>query len=76
MDFLKTQEVAKKLELLNAQEVARIFRCSRALVYRMADRKQLPCIRWECPGMGKKKRETVRFKKSDVIAFVEKHENN
>jgi len=41
--------------LLNASEVAGILGCSRALVYRMADRGQLPCVRWECPGEGTKK---------------------
>ncbi|HEA68264.1 MAG TPA: DNA-binding protein [Desulfobacterales bacterium] len=62
-------------DLLKASDVAKIFRCSRALIYRMADRGQLPCVRWPCPGMGKRKtRETVRFKKAVVIAFLEKHE--
>ena len=62
-------------DLLKASDVAKIFQCSRALIYRMADRGELPCIRWECTGEGKKqKRETVRFKKADIIAFVEKHE--
>jgi len=62
-------------DLLKASDVAKIFQCSRALIYRMAERGQLPCVRWPCPGMGKKlTRETVRFKKADVIDFVEKHE--
>ncbi len=65
------------MELLTAQDVSKIFRCSKALVYRMAQRGQLACIRWECPGEGKKqKREMVRFKKAVVIAFVESHEKN
>ena len=61
------------MELLDAKDVSKIFRCSLPLVYKMADRGQLPCVRWECPGNGKKRRETLRFKKDDVLEFVESH---
>jgi len=60
-------------DLLNAQDVSKIFKCSRALVYRMAERGQLPCVRWDCPGGGENQKTLVRFKKQDVIKFVEKH---
>jgi predicted DNA-binding transcriptional regulator AlpA len=60
--------------LLQAKEVSRILKCSLPLVYRMAERGQLPCVRWECPGNGKKKPRTmVRFERTDVINFIEKH---
>jgi hypothetical protein len=59
---------------LTAKDVAKVLKVSLALVYRMADRGQLPCIRWECPGEGTEKPRTmVRFKPEDVRAFVEKH---
>ncbi len=62
------------MELLNAEDVRRILKCSLPLVYRMAERRQLPCIRWDCPGNGMEKQRTaVRFKKEDIINFIEKH---
>jgi hypothetical protein len=58
--------------LLNAQDVRKILRCSLPLVYKMAERGQLPCIRWQCPGDGEKRSRTVvRFKKSDIFEFME-----
>jgi len=58
--------------LLDAKEVKKILRCSLPLVYKMADRGQLPCVRWECPGIGDSRPRTmVRFKKEDVLAFIE-----
>ena len=60
--------------LLHAKEVKAILSCSLPLVYKLADRGQLPCVRWECPGEGKKKPRTmVKFKRADVIEFIEKH---
>jgi hypothetical protein len=57
--------------LLNARDVSKILRCSLPLVYKMAERGQLPCIRWQCPGDGAKRpRPVVRFKKSDVFEFL------
>ena len=62
------------IELLDAKAVKKILRCSLPLVYRMADRGQLPCVRWTCPGDGETRPRTmVRFKKSDIIAFVEQN---
>jgi len=60
--------------LLDAKQVQKILRVSLPLIYKMADRGQLPCIRWECPGEGKiKPRTTVKFKLEDIMAFIEKH---
>ena len=60
--------------LFDANQVRSLLACSLALVYRMAERGQLPCVRWECPGEGRKKpRTTVRFKREDVFDFIEKH---
>jgi hypothetical protein len=60
--------------LLNAGDVSNILRCSRPLVYKMASRGQLPCIRWDCPGDGDRRpRAVVRFKMEDVLRFVENH---
>lgn len=60
--------------LLGAKDVKRLLRCSLPLVYKLADRGQLPCVRWECPGMGTEKPRTmVRFKVADVRRFIEEH---
>jgi len=60
--------------LLDAKQVQKILRVSLPLVYKMADRGQLPCVRWECPGEGKiKPRTTVKFKLEDIMSFIEKH---
>lgn len=62
------------MELLTAKDVKKIFRCSLPLVYKMAERGQLPCVRWKCPGDGEAKPKTmVRFKLDDVMSFIEKH---
>ncbi len=60
-------------ELLNAQDVKRLLKCSLPLVYKMANQGRIPCVRWECPGKGKRAKTMLRFKKSDVINFIEKH---
>ena len=58
--------------LLDAKEVQKILNCSLPLVYKMASRGQLRCVRWECPGKGNKKPRTmVRFKQGDVFDFIE-----
>ena len=61
------------MELLTAKDVRKILRCSLPLVYKMAERGQLPCVRWECPGRGSRKKTVVRFELETVRAFVEKH---
>ena len=64
------------MELLDAKEVRKILKCSLPLIYKMADRGQIPCVRWSCPGSGKEKPRTmVKFKESDIMAFIEKHYN-
>ncbi len=60
-------------ELLTPKDVQRVLKVSLALVYRMADRGQIPCVRWECPGEGTEKpRSMVRFRQEDIRAFIEK----
>jgi hypothetical protein len=61
------------MELLTAKDVRKILKCSLPLVYKMAGRGQLPCIRWECPGTGSRKKTVVRFELEAVRAFVERH---
>ena len=61
-------------DLLDARQVKRILKISLPLVYRMAERGQIPCVRWKCPGEGEKKPRTmVRFKQEDVFNFIENH---
>ncbi len=61
-------------ELMTAGDVRRMLRCSLALVYRMADRNQIPSVRWVCPSEnGGRPKTMVRFKKDDVLQFIEKN---
>lgn len=60
--------------LLDARQVSKILRCSAPLVYKMADRGQLACIRWEAPGEGTQKpRTTVRFRFEDIRSFIDRN---
>ena len=62
------------MDLLTPKEVKSILKCSLPLVYKMAERGQLRCVRWECPGKGEKQSRTmVRFRKEDVIEFIDRH---
>ena len=62
------------IELLTPVEVKKILKVSLSLVYRFAERGQLPCVRIPSPSNnGKRCKSTVRFKKSDLFDFVEKH---
>jgi hypothetical protein len=62
------------IDLLTAKDVQRILRVSLPFVYKLAERGQMPCVRWECPGEGKAKARTmVRFRRSDVSVFIENH---
>jgi hypothetical protein len=62
--------------LLDAKDVKQILRVSLPTVYKMAERGQLRCIRWDCPGDGDEKpRTTLRFKAEDIIAFIDQHYN-
>lgn len=61
-------------DLLSAHDVKRMLKVSLPLVYKMAERGQIPCVRWECPGEGKENPRTmVRFKQEDVFDFIENH---
>jgi len=72
--MLTDKENIKEKPLLDASEVRRLLKCSLPLIYKMAERGQIPCVRWECLGKGKEKpRTTVRFKREDVFNFIEKH---
>ena len=61
------------MELLTAKDVKRILKCSLPLVYKMAERGQLPCVRWPCPGDGDKKKSMLRFELEAIREFIEKH---
>jgi excisionase family DNA binding protein len=61
------------VELLDAKEVKRILKVSLPFVYKLAERGQLPCVRIPCMGDGERARTVVRFKLSDVQAFIEQH---
>lgn len=75
MNHIVMKEPRSDLEaLLDARAVMRLLRCSLPLVYKMAERGQIPCVRIPCPRFGEgKTRDMVRFKKADVIAFIEQH---
>jgi len=59
--------------LLTAKDVKTLLKCSLPLVYKMADRGQLPCVRWDCQGNGNRSKTVVRFKKSAILDFIERH---
>lgn len=59
--------------LLKPEQAAKILNISKPYVYQMASRGQLRSVKWECAGNGDKKRETVRFRKSDILKFIEDH---
>ena len=63
-----------EVELLTAKDLRRMLKVSLSLVDRWAERGDLPCVRIPCPGKGKERsRDLVRFKREDVLAFVERH---
>jgi len=59
--------------LLNAKEVKQLLRCRLPLVYKLAERGQIQSIRIPCPGLGTRKKELVRFKRDDVMEFIQAH---
>lgn len=62
------------IELLTPKETAKIFKCSLAMIYKMADRGQLPCFKIPCLGDGvEKPRSMLRFKFDDVVNFLKDH---
>jgi len=50
--------------LLTAKEVQKLLNVSLPLVYQMAERGDLPCIRWG---------GILRFKKEDIFEFLDRH---
>jgi len=67
-----------ELQLLSPQELCKLLKCSRPYVYKLAASGALPCVRVpSCePGSGKRKKDFVRFKKTDVWAFIQTHYRN
>lgn len=62
------------INLLDAKDVKKILKCSLNLVYVLANRGQLPCVRWNAPGIGTiKPRTMLRFQLQDVLSFIEKN---
>lgn len=57
--------------LLTAKDVEKILKVSLATVYNLAARQQLPAVAWNSPGCGKRSSRVVRFKKADIIAFIQ-----
>jgi len=57
-------------QLLDAKDVQKILKCSLSLVYQMAERAQIPSVRWQCPGEGSRARSMVRFKRADIFNFI------
>jgi predicted DNA-binding transcriptional regulator AlpA len=66
-------DMSMAMDLLTAKDVKKMLRCSLPLVYRMAERGQLPCVRWECPGAGNRKKTMVRFEQEAIREFIESH---
>jgi hypothetical protein len=62
--------------LLTPKDVQKMLKVSLTLVYRMADRGQLPCVRWDSPGEGKRKKTVVRFERDAVLEFIKQHRQN
>ncbi len=60
-------------DLMTPKDVQRSLKVSLALVYRWAERGQLPCVRIPCPGDGERSKALVRFEPSEVRAFIERH---
>ena len=63
------------LNLLNPRDVQKILKCSLPLIYKLAEQGRIPHIRIPCPGDGERKKSLVRFKKEDVLAFIDRFYN-
>lgn len=62
------------MELLTPKEVKAILRVSLAMVYKMAERGKLPCVRFGISERDSERQKmSLRFKKADVLAFIEAH---
>jgi len=59
-------------ELLRAEDVRKLLKVSLPYVHKLAERHKLPCVKY--PGLGKKgKKDVIRFRKDDVLSFVNQH---
>ena len=59
------------MELITPKQAQKIFNCSLAMVYKLADSGRVPCVR--IPGLGERSRDMIRFKKEDIFDFIERH---
>ena len=57
------------MELLTPKDVKAILKCSLPYVYKLSERGLLSCVR--IPTIGNVNRSMVRFKKEDVLNFIE-----
>ena len=60
-------------KLLKPREVAEKLSMSASYVYKLADNRILPCIRFSIPSNGKRKKQTLRFYQRDVEKFKKDH---
>jgi hypothetical protein len=61
-------------ELLDAKQVKKILNCSMSFVYKLVTHERLPCVRIK--GLyenGKRGKDVIRFKESDIWNFIDKH---
>jgi predicted DNA-binding transcriptional regulator AlpA len=59
--------------LLDAKDVKSVLNIALPTVYKMVERGQLPCVQWEGPGPGTRRKTTIRFRKKDILDFIESH---
>ena len=58
--------------LLRAKDVKEMLNCSIPYVHKLVERGKLPCVR--LPGLGDKKKKTsLRFRKADILTFIQEH---
>jgi len=61
-------------ELLTPKEAKIILKCSLAYVYKLVDRGHLPAVCFPNMGEGvEKPRSMIRFKRSDVVKFIDEY---
>ncbi len=56
--------------LLDAQDVKKLLNVALATVYKMAERGQLPCVKWVIDASGKRPKSVIRFKKEELSEGV------
>ncbi|UCE55767.1 MAG: helix-turn-helix domain-containing protein [Desulfobacterales bacterium] len=62
------------MELLSPKDVKAILRVSLPMIYKLAERGKLPCVRFGLPDDDSKRvKLCLRFKKTDVLEFIERH---